>query len=126
LIYRDASALVKLIVPEAETNSLRHRLQGARPVSSALLGVETLRAVARQATQLLSAARSLLNGVDQVAVTPAILAEAQTLPPVELRSLDVIRLATACMLARDLDASITYDGRFAAARLRSLEIRSPA
>jgi hypothetical protein len=45
---------------------------------------------------------------------------------VELRSLDVIRLATACMLARDLDASITYDGRLAAARLRGLEVRSPA
>jgi len=80
LIYLDTPAFVKLILPEAETNSSRHRLQGARPVSSALLGVETLRAVARRAPQLLPAARSLLNGVDQVAITPAILAEAQTLP----------------------------------------------
>lgn len=126
MIYLDTPAFVKLILPEAETNSSRHRLQGARPVSSALLGVEALRAVARRAPQLLPAARSLLNGVDQVAITPAILAEAQTLPPVELRSPHAIHLATACMLARDLDALITYDGRLAAAaRLHGLEVRSP-
>ncbi|HZV52423.1 MAG TPA: hypothetical protein VFD49_22000 [Candidatus Dormibacteraeota bacterium] len=44
----------------------------------------------------------------------------------ELRSLHAIHLATACMLARDLDALITYDGRLAAAaRLHGLEVRSP-
>jgi predicted nucleic acid-binding protein len=117
---------VKLVVQEAETEALRDRLTGGSPVSSALMGVEALRAVARQAPQLLGPARLLLLGVDQMAITPAILADAQTVPPVELRSLDAIHLATARMLGGSLEALVTYDARLAsAARAHGLEVDTP-
>jgi uncharacterized protein len=118
VIYLDTSAFVKLIREEPETPDLqaflRERL-GTSLVSSALLVVETRRAVLRQAPDLLARADLLLTRIDQVGVTRAVLEAASRLPDPSLRSLDAVHLATALQLHRDLEALVTYDSRLAAA-----------
>jgi predicted nucleic acid-binding protein len=118
VIYLDTSAFVKLIRGERETPALQAFLRD-RPagplVSSALLVVETRRAVLREAPDQLARADLLLTRIDQVDVTRSVLEAASRLPDPGLRSLDAIHLATALQLEGDLEALVTYDGRLAAA-----------
>jgi uncharacterized protein len=117
VIYLDTSAFVKLIWSEEETPALEEFLR-ERPqatlVSSALLMVETRRAVLREDPGRLARADLLLTRVDQAGVTRAVLDAAGRLPDPALRSLDAIHLATALQLGQDLDALVTYDSRLAA------------
>ena len=118
MIYLDTSAFVKLIRGERETPALQAFLR-ERPeaplVSSALLVLETRRAVLRQAPDQLARADLLLTRIDQVDITRAVLEAASHLPDPALRSLDSLHLATALQLDRDLEALVTYDSRLAAA-----------
>ena len=121
MIYLDTSAFVKLVRGEPETPALQAFLRerpGTPLVSSALLVVETRRAILREDAAQLGRADLLLTRIDQVGVTRAVLEAASRLPDPALRSLDAIHLATAVQLDRDLDALVTYDGRFAAAAER--------
>ena len=118
MIYLDTSAFVKLIRGERETPALQGFLTehpGTPVVSSALLVVETRRAVLREAPGELARADLLLTRIDQVDITNAVLEAASRLPDPTLRSLDAIHLATALQLGRDLEALVTYDCRLAAA-----------
>jgi uncharacterized protein len=121
VIYLDTSAFVKLIRGERETPALQVFLRD-RPagplVSSALLVVETRRAILREAPDQLARADLLLTRIDQVEVTRPVLEAASRLPDPALRSLDAIHLATALQLEGDLEAVVTYDGRLAAAAAR--------
>lgn len=121
MIYLDTSAFVKLIRGERETPALQAFLSD-RPagplVSSALLVVETRRAILREAPDQLTRADLLLTRIDQVEVTRSVLEAASRLPDPELRSLDAIHLATALQLEGDLEALVTYDSRLAAAAAR--------
>jgi uncharacterized protein len=118
VIYLDTSAFVKLIRGERETSALEAFLR-ERPeaplVSSALLVLETRRAILRQAPDQLARADLLLTRIDQVHITRAVLEAASRLPDPALRSLDALHLATALQLDRDLEALVTYDSRLAAA-----------
>ena len=118
MIYLDTSAFVKLIRDERETSALEAFLR-ERPeaplVSSALLVLETRRAVLRQAPDQLARADLLLTRIDQVDITRAVLEAASRLPDPALRSLGALHLATALQLDRDLEALVTYDSRLAAA-----------
>jgi uncharacterized protein len=118
VIYLDTSAFVKLIRGERETSALEAFLR-ERPeaplVSSALLVLETRRAILRQAPDQLARADLLLTRIDQVDITRAVLEAASRLPDPALRSLDALHLATALQLDRDLEALVTYDSRLAAA-----------
>jgi predicted nucleic acid-binding protein len=121
VIYLDTSAFVKLIRGERETPALQAFLRD-RPagplVSSALLVLETRRAILREAPDQLARADLLLTRIDQVEVTRSVLEAASRLPDPALRSLDAIHLATALQLEGDLEAVVTYDGRLAAAAAR--------
>jgi uncharacterized protein len=121
VIYLDTSAFVKLIRGERETPALQTFLSD-RPagplVSSALLVVETRRAILREAPDQLTRADLLLTRIDQVEVTRSVLEAASRLPDPALRSLDAIHLATALQLEGDLEALVTYDSRLAAAAAR--------
>jgi uncharacterized protein len=130
VIYLDTSAFVKLVWGEGETPALeaflRERPQ-ATLVSSALLVVETRRAVLREDPGQLARADLLLTRVDQVGVTRSVLEAASRLPDPSLRSLDAIHLATALQLGRELDALVTYDSRLAAgAERQRLAVVAPA
>lgn len=115
--YLDASAVVKLLVREAETTALRRQLQAwPRRASSALLRVELLRTVRRAGLpRLMAGARRLLASIDLIRLDDDLLERAAEIQPFTVRSLDAIHLATALSLGRDLAGVVTYDARMSAA-----------
>lgn len=127
-VYLDASAAVKLVVSEAETASVRKFLAGeGTRISSRVLAVELMRAVARASSASLDQARSLLEAIEFIELNSEIAERAARLEPVGLRSLDAIHLASALAVADELDAFVTYDARQAdAARALGIPVESPA
>ncbi|MDX5318310.1 MAG: type II toxin-antitoxin system VapC family toxin, partial [Actinomycetes bacterium] len=113
--YLDTSALVKLVVAEAETDALRAWLVAAErdPVSSDLARTELMRAVRRAAPDRLVQARAVLDAVTLLEVSTAIFVEAGRIDPVTVRSLDAVHLAAALSLGDDLEGFVTYDDRLA-------------
>jgi predicted nucleic acid-binding protein len=127
-IYLDSSAIVKLVVAEAESADLRAHLRRRRPlVSSALARAEVLRAVLPAGEVALSRGRDVLRRLDLVRINDRVLEAAGILQPAQLRSLDAIHLATALLLGDDLSQLITYDERMAdAAGQVGIKIIAPA
>ena len=115
--YLDTSALVKLIVAEPETETLRAWLieQEQPLVSSDLTRAELMRATRRAAPDQVHRVREVLDVLILVAAPAAIFEAAGRLAPDTLRSLDAIHLASALDLGDDLDGQVTYDERLAAA-----------
>jgi predicted nucleic acid-binding protein len=129
LLYLDASAIVKLVVDEAETAALRDALRG-RParVSSALALVEVRLAAARRTPRPLPRrVDTILAGLTLIPIDHATLEGAARLgPPYGVRALDAIHLATARSLGRDLEALVAYDQRLlAAAEASGLRTEQP-
>lgn len=127
-LKQNASALVKLVVAEAETDALRAWLVAAEsdPVSSDLARTELVRAVRRAAPDRVVQARAVLDAVTLLEVSTAIFEEAGRLDPVIVRSLDAVHLAAALSLGDDLDAIVTYDDRLAeAARANGVAVVAP-
>jgi hypothetical protein len=127
--YLDTSALVKLVVAEAETSALREWLASAEraPVSCDLARTELVRAVRRIVPERMALARAVLDAVTLLAVTPAMFEQAGRLEPALLRSLDAVHLAAALTLGDDLDGLVTYDERLAgAATLNGVVVAAPA
>ena len=96
MIYLDASAVLKLVTTEAESDALEDWLvqrPDAAVVSSALTQVEVLRACRRIDEGLLPAARHLLRGIDLLPMDASILDAAAELPTWVLRSLDALHLS---------------------------------
>ena len=127
-VYLDASAAVKLIVREAESDALESWL---RPhdvlTSSALLRTELLRAIRRGAPRRIAEARAALAAFTLRAVDDEILDAAGDIGPSSTHSLDAIHLATALRLATALDAIVTYDRRMIeGAVLLGLPVASPS
>jgi uncharacterized protein len=117
-LYLDTSALVKLVVVEAESSALQRYLgefPGDIRFTAALARTELVRAVApRRSIEIIEHARHILAKLDFVALSNRLLDAAGTLAPPELRTLDAIHLAAA-LTAPDLRAMVTYHGRLAQA-----------
>lgn len=126
--YVDSSALVKLVVEEPESVTLRRHLRRRSPlVASALVRTEVVRAVLPHGDGAVARAGAVLSVVDLIRVSDAILRSAGTLLPTEVRSLDAIHLATAVHLGRDLGTLVSYEDRMlVAARSLKLRTASPA
>jgi predicted nucleic acid-binding protein len=126
--YLDSSAFVKLASEEAESEALRGYLRDWRLlVSSALLQVESLRALRRLGEDTMTAARQRIEGVELIAIDRDILVDAASIGPEALRSLDAIHLATALQLGSDLGVLVTYDRRLAqAATQLGMSVSAPA
>ena len=126
-VYLDSSALVRLIVAEAESAALRRYLRGrAERVSCALARVEVIRAVGPHGGPALARARQVLRRVDLLHLDDELLDDAATLDAGALRSLDAIHLAAARTLGDELSAIVTYDERMAAAAMRlGLSVDAP-
>ena len=127
--YLDTSALVKLVVAEAETAALREWLaaQPQPPVSCDLARTELLRAVRRGAPDRVVMARLVLDSLVLLEVTSAIFEEAGRFDAAALRSLDGVHLAAALHLGDDLDGIVTYDERLATvARTYGAPVSAPA
>jgi uncharacterized protein len=115
LAYVDASAFVKLVVPERESDVLLAATAAWQLASSALLEVEAVRAVRRRVPDREAAVRRRLGSVELVDIGAAIREAACTLGDPHLRSLDAIHLATALSLGDRCGTVFTYDDRLAAA-----------
>jgi len=127
--YLDTSALIKLVVAEPESPSLRTYL-GTIPddtlFTAALTRTELIRAVRRVDPAAITRSRHLLGGLATVNLTTSLLDAAALLEPPLLRSLDAIHLAAAQRAGADLRAVITYDARMAdAARLLEIPVTAP-
>jgi predicted nucleic acid-binding protein len=114
LYYADTSAVIKLLVEETDSTAFAAFYDthaSAEWVSSALLRIEVGRAVARAMPTLLPEARDLLLAFSCIAIDDDIVEGAMNEPDRMLRSLDAIHLATARILAPELDALVTYNDR---------------
>ncbi len=114
LYYADTSAVIKLLVEETHSKAFAAFYDGhtdAEWVSSALLRIEVIRAVARAMPTLLPDARDLLTAFSYIAIDDEIVDAAMGEPDRGLRSLDAIHLGTARLLAPELDALVSYDDR---------------
>lgn len=124
--YLDASALVKLIVPEPESAALAEALDSEeRLVASELLAVEAA-CVGRRRGVPAARVRAVIAGVGLIPLSPAVLRRAAEPFSRPLRALDAIHLATMVEVdeARVLFA---YDAELSeAARHEGLEVLAPA
>lgn len=126
LLYLDASALVKLIVVERETEALTAELRHwPQCVTIAVAQVELHRAALR-ASEAASLADSVLTGTSLLALTQSRLELARRVGSRHLRALDAIHLASAISLGDDLGAFCCYDRRLIAdAEAADLNVLSP-
>jgi uncharacterized protein len=125
--YVDSSALVKLIVSEAESDALRQYLEAAGPLAASILAtIEVARAVRRVAPEFQATTALALDTLSIVGLDDRIAARAASLGPSTFRTLDSIHLATALELGAELTAFVCYDKRLsAAARELGLPVVAP-
>jgi uncharacterized protein len=124
LAYLDASAFVKLVIEEDESEAFELAADAWAWASSALLEVEVPIAVRRRAPLRLDLAKGLLDSVTTLDIDAEIVAAAASVDG--LRALDAIHLATALSLGDRCGAVFTYDDRLiAAAQAHGLPVTVP-
>jgi uncharacterized protein len=129
-VYLDASALVKLFVPERESDALNEALLGAEDVvisdlalteMASALGrrIREQRIAVTEARRIQGEAEKLARACHRAELTPPVHRRAQRLllssRDVPLRALDALHLASA--LATDAATLVTYDPRLRAAAI---------
>lgn len=126
-MFLDASAFVKLIRAEHESDALVTELERWPVVISAdLLRTEAVRACRRIGRRFAQRARERLEGVAMVPLDSALLDEAAHVGNAGLRTLDAIYLAAALRVAGEVGAFVAYDERLAdAARAARLPVLQP-
>jgi predicted nucleic acid-binding protein len=126
--YLDSSAIVRLVVHEAETAALEGDCaQRAGLLTSRLAATELTRAARRLGGhRLLQQVDEVLESFVLVELSVPILARAGRLDPPALRTLDAIHIATAETLDVPGLSFVTYDERLAgAAALHGLSVWQP-
>jgi uncharacterized protein len=114
---------------EPESQALRDELRGAETelISSVLLSVEGRRAARRYGKLATIRANAALATVTLLALDEPIIETAGELEPSQLRSLDVLHLATILSLGEDIERVYCYDSRLTgAARTLGIEVAEPA
>jgi predicted nucleic acid-binding protein len=133
LFYADASALVKIVRDEPESDALRAFFADADLVSCELVLTEVPRAIRRASADdpalplddLIARAGETIDALALLPLDRGLLAAAGALAEPALRALDAIHVAAAAHLS-PLDAFVSYDERqAAAARLAGLRTVSP-
>lgn len=125
--YLDTSAALKLLIDEAESESLAQVIDGESPelVACWLLETELRRAAQREPALSQEVVTTFLDGVNLYAVPASLFREAGLLPGGSLKSLDAIHLAAAVRIG--VDRLVTYDVRMAhSGRHLGLSVIAPA
>jgi uncharacterized protein len=120
---------VKLPLREAGHRALREELaEWDGYVSSALLGVEAIRACSHYPNERHAQdARAWLFDVALLPLDDALLNEAASLRPSVLRSLDALHLATALSVREEIGVFFAYEERLAeAAAAHGLHVSQPS
>jgi len=126
LLYLDASALVKLIVLERETQALTVELRRWPQRVTSVIGEVELHRAALRANEAAMLADSVLAGVSLIALSESRRELADRVGSQRLRALDAIHLASALSLGDEIGAFCTYDRRLAAdAVAAGLNVLSP-
>ncbi len=130
--YLDASALVKLVAREDESDALARAVAAIGIVSSGLAEAELPRALRRryadpdELAQVLDRCGRLLARVALVTVDRDVLSRAAALADPLLRTLDAIHVATALELGDEVPTFVSYDARqLDAAAAAGLTVASP-
>ncbi len=127
LAYVDASALVKLVVPEVESAGMLRWYIESESVATSRVGIVEARRAAARRTHDPGRLDVVLRSVETLELDAAIATTAGSIAPPALRALDAIHLASAALLMPELDAFVTYDDRLAeAARALGLPVIRPA
>ena len=126
ILYLDASALVRLAVDEPGADDLARLLEAATEIiTSAAALVEVRRALARSLPDY--DPDDILDRCTVIGLDSTVIACAGVLQPDTLRFLDAIHVASALMIAEDLDAFVTCDERQASAAVAAgLPVQVPA
>lgn len=111
-VYLDASALVKLVAPEAETAPLVAYLAEHPSQATSVVGlVEVRRAAARRPGIPPERVEAVCSRITAIALDAVVARVAGAVEPPALRTLDAVHLASAVALAEDLETLVTYDRR---------------
>jgi len=125
--YIDASALTKLVLAEPDSVAMRRwYVERERVLCSRIGIVETRRAVVRHEHDPMHL-DAIMASVEIIELDRSIARSAAIIPPIGLKTLDAIHLASALAIADEVDAFVTYDLRLAeAARAAGLPVVRPA
>jgi len=125
--YVDASALTKLILAEPDSVAmLRWYVESERVLCSRIGIVEIRRAVARQDHDPIHL-DTIVASVEIIEFDASIARSAAIVPPLGLKTLDAVHLASVLAIADEVDAFVTYDLRLAeAARAAGFPVVMPA
>ncbi len=123
--FLDASAIVKLVLHEPESQALIDFLDTRTDIEASELSIaEVGRAVRRYVPDFDEI--EAMDGIVLHKVTPAVLRLAARLAPPGMRTLDAIHLASALSPASGDVQMVTYDARLAdAARAHGLRVVQP-
>jgi predicted nucleic acid-binding protein len=127
--YIDASALVKLVVAEPESDALRASLEAVDLRVTSIVGRIELERAARKHDDDGIEARvaSTLAPIDILPLHAANAALAGVVAPTTLRTMDAIHLATLLEISDDVDRFYCYDQRLAdAASEHGITVVAPA
>jgi predicted nucleic acid-binding protein len=127
LLYVDASALVKLVQTEMETEALRSELRRWPNHVTSVVGALELQRVLRRAGRPVTDADPVVKNITLIAFDDTVRASAGSIGSPLLRTLDAIHLATALSLGRELGALVSYDARLNAdAAAAGVSVLAPA
>jgi len=127
-LYLDASAIVKLVVREDETDELARYVDGTELLTSELSAVEVPRATHLKtgAAETITHAEALMRRFYLVALDDDVKRAAARVQPPGLRTLDAIHLVSATRVRDRIAALVAYDRRLTeAARDAGLLVEAP-
>ncbi len=107
--YLDSSAILKLIIKEAESDSLR-KFINTKVITSAISRVEVIRTLSLNDESLIIAGQMVLEKFELMPLSRPILTIAENFSPqITLRSLDALQVASVIFLSPMVKSLITYD-----------------
>ena len=129
VLYLDASAIVKLVVREPESDELISYVRDAALVSSVISEIEVPRAAYLKTgeSETIARAETAMRRFSLVELDDELRREAARARPADLRSVDAIHLASCLRLKTRLAAVVAYDRKLIAAlRANALLVEAPA